>query len=85
MTPKMRRALSGGSSAPSGDDVEFAGFDFSTVTEPASDNQASLRHRAQFARSMVFAEFRYKHAAAIDYGRFVDRRPDQTPRYWRST
>jgi hypothetical protein len=77
MTPKMRRALPGGSSAPSGDDVEFAGFDFSTVTEPASDNQASLRHRAQFARSMVFA--------AIDYGRFVDRRPDQTPRYWRST
>ena len=38
--------------------------------------------RARFARRMVFEAFKYKHARAIDYDRFVDRKPDQAPRTW---
>ncbi len=34
------------------------------------------RHRANFARQMVYAEFG-RHARAIDYDDFVDRRPWQ--------
>ncbi len=44
--------------------------------------------RARFARSMVFEEFRYKHARAIDYDDFIDRRPNQAPRpprRWRAS
>ncbi len=38
--------------------------------------------RARFARSMVFQEFRYRDARALDYDHFVDRKPGQTPRTW---
>jgi len=34
---------------------------------------------------MVFEAFKYKHARAIDYDRFADRRPDQAPRSWRAS
>ena len=44
---------------------------------------ASQPRRARFARWMVFEEFQYRHARAIDYDDFVDRRPDQAPRRWR--
>ena len=37
------------------------------------------RHRANFARGAVFAEFGYRHGRAIDFADFVDRRPDQAP------
>ena len=36
--------------------------------------------RSRFARSMVFEAFKYKHARAIDYGDFIDRKPNQAPR-----
>ena len=42
--------------------------------------QADLRRRARFARRMVFEEFGYRYAQALDYDRFLDRKPDQTPR-----
>ena len=37
------------------------------------------RHRADFARAAVYAEFGYRHERAVDYVDFVDRRPDQAP------
>ena len=85
MTPEKRRAPPVWDGATSGDDVEFAGYDTFRVTHSASDNQASLQRRDRFARGMVFEEFRYKYARALNYGGFVDRQPDQVPRYWRST
>ena len=55
-------------------------------------NQARLditagcaRARARFARRMVFEEFKYKHARAIDYDDFIDRKPNQRPRRWRAS
>jgi hypothetical protein len=36
------------------------------------------RHRADFARAAVFAEFG-RHAWALDQGDFVDRKPWQMP------
>lgn len=41
--------------------------------------------RARFARRMVFGVFPYRHARAIDYDRFVDRKPDQRLRRWRAS
>jgi hypothetical protein len=79
MATEKRRAPPGWSGAPSGDDVEFAGFDISRVTHPAFQSQASLRRR-DFARAVVFEEFGYRHARAIDYDGFVDRKPNQAPR-----
>ncbi len=38
------------------------------------------RHRADFARGAVFAEFRARDAKAILDVNFVDRRPDEMPR-----
>ena len=35
------------------------------------------RRGADFARAAVFAEFGYRSGRAIDYGDFVDRKPDQ--------
>ncbi len=49
---------------------------------PLGPRPCRQRRRARFARSMVFEAFRYKHARAIDYGDFVDRRPDQVPKSW---
>ena len=50
------------------------------ATRPAS-HTSSAKHRAAFARDAVFAEFRPRAAAAIDYDGFVDRRPDQGVRH----
>ena len=82
MATEKRRAPPGWSGAPSGDDVEFAGFDISRVTHPAFQSQASLRRR-DFARAAVFEEFRHKNAVALDYGDFVDRKPNQALKSWR--
>ena len=61
------------------------GFDVLRDTPTGPRKQALLRRaRARFARSMVFEEFRYKHARAIDYDDFHDRWPDQAPRRWRA-
>ncbi len=48
-------------------------------TETPSSDLPDLR-RTRFARSMVFEEFKYKHARAIDYDGFIDRKPNQRPR-----
>ncbi len=37
------------------------------------------RHRADFARDSVFAEFRARDAKAILDVNFIDRRPDEMP------
>ena len=42
------------------------------------------RGRRGFARDIVFAEFGYQHGRAIDYDDFIDRAPDQLPRFWRA-
>ena len=39
------------------------------------------RHLNNFARQAVFAEFGKRHAKAIDQIDFIDRRPDQAPRF----
>ena len=38
------------------------------------------RHRANFARQAVFAEFGVHHAKALDEADFIDRPPGQFPR-----
>ncbi len=48
-------------------------------TRPDRAYQIS-KHRADFARSAVLAEFRTRAARAIDYDGFVDRRPNEPPR-----
>ncbi len=60
------------------------GNDVSEYTDALHAFQPDLRHRARFARRMVFEEFRYRDARAIDYGDFIDRAPDQAPRVWRA-
>ena len=57
-----------------------------SITTPTARNSSRARpfnpgrrHRANFARGVVFAEFGYRHGRAIDYADFVDRRPDQSP------
>ncbi len=47
--------------------------------------QAFLRRRSGFARAAVFEEFGYRQGRAIDYGGFVDRKPNQRPRLWRAS
>ena len=58
------------------------GFDALRVNPKAPKKQALPPPRAQFARAMVFEEFTYKHGRALDYGGFVDSRPNQAPRSW---
>jgi len=41
--------------------------------------RSNRRHRADFARQATIAAFG-RHASALDWGDFVDRRPDQAPR-----
>ncbi len=57
------------------------GFDLLNDSLQASKKQAHP-HRAGFARDMVFAEFGYRHARALDYEGFVDRTPNPAPRRW---
>ena len=65
--------------------VAFAGVDTSRDKPQALKMQARpRRHRAGFARDMVFAEFGYRHARAIECGGFVDRKPNPAPVWWRS-
>ena len=84
MTPD-RRKPSDGRRRLSGEIVSAAGIDTSRNRPSSPKTQASLRRRARFARRMVFEEFRFKHARAIDYDDFIDRRPNQAPRRWRAT
>ena len=62
--------------------VSADGFDALRVKPKAPKKQASHPHRAVFARAAVFEEFGYRHARALEYGGFVDHRPNQAPRSW---
>ena len=46
--------------------------------------RSDRRVRASFARDIVFAEFGYQHAKAIDYDGFCDRKPTSAGMWWRS-
>jgi hypothetical protein len=60
----------------------------SVSTKSRAPNQAhrngtatSIRcPRAKFARRMVFSEFGYRYARALDYDNFRDRKPGELPR-----
>ena len=41
---------------------------------------AATGRRKHFSRRMVFEQFGYRHARAIDYDNFVDRRPSDVPK-----
>ncbi len=56
----------------------------SELSPQTPKNQAFLRRRAGFARAMVFEAFGYRHARAIDYDGFVDRKPNLAPVWWRA-
>ncbi len=49
------------------------------ATRPAFST-SSAKHRADFARSAVYEDFRSRDARAIDYGGFRDRQPNEAPR-----
>ena len=59
--------------------VSAGGFDIPRITPKTARKQAALR-RSDFARDIVFAEFGYHNARAIDYGHLTDRKPHQGPR-----
>ena len=79
-----KRKPPGGRGRLSGEIVSAAGIDTFRNRPSSPKTQASLRRRARFARSVVFEEFRYRHARAIDYDGFIDRKPNQRPRLWRA-
>ncbi len=53
---------------------------YSARLSSGPDPRSCSTQRAGYARGAVYAEFPFKHARALDYGGFVDRRPNQTPR-----
>ena len=63
--------------------VSLGSGDKSEDTLEAPQKQEHSR-RAGFARDIVFAEFGYRHARALDYDAFVDRMPNQAPLWWRA-
>ena len=83
MPPRKRRPQPCGDCGAS-EKVLAGGFDFLRDTPQARNKQASHRHRAGFARDMVFEEFGYQHARAIDYVGFIDRKPNLAPVWWRT-
>ena len=77
MAPDKRRPP-GGNGRPSEEIVSAAGIDPFRDTPNSPKLQA--RRRTRFARSCVFEMFSYRDARAIDYDRFLDRKPSQSPR-----
>ncbi len=68
--------------------LDFIAVDNSNESELSPQtpkNQAFLRRRSGFARDAVYAAFGYRHGRAIDYGGFVDRRPNQRRSAWRAS
>ena len=45
-----------------------------------TETNVQARHRARFARSAVYEEFRARDARALDYDAFVDRFPGEPAR-----
>ncbi len=68
----------------SGDDVEVACIDITRITPSYPKKQTALRRRCNHARNAVFEAFGYRHARAIDYDGFIDRKPTPAPMWWRS-
>ena len=58
--------------------VVLGGFDFLRDNPQACKKQAQP-HRTGFARDMVFAEFGYRHARALDPARYFPSRSTATP------
>ena len=56
--------------------ITYPARNSSRVDRPFSPGR---RRSADFARAATISEFGYRHGKALDYGDFVDRRPDQTP------
>ena len=81
MPLKKRRGPPGGS-GPSSEIIAAVNSDGSELSPQASKKQAFLRRRCDYARDAVFEEFQYRNARAIDYGDFIDRKPDQRLRLW---
>ncbi len=84
MAPKQRRPRPGGIGRGPLKIIAVDNSDGSELSLLTPKKQTVLRRRSDFARSMVFEEFRYKHARAIDYDGFIDRKPNQRSRLWRA-
>ncbi len=82
MPPKKRRPQPGGDCGAS-EKVLADGFDCFRDS-PQSREKQEHRHRAGFARDIVFAEFGYRYARAIDYDGFKDRKPAPAGVWWRA-
>ncbi len=82
MAPKKRRPQPGGDCGAS-EKVLACGFDVQR-DNPQAGKKQEHPHRAGFARDIVFAEFGYRHARAIDYDGFVDRNPTPAGVWWRA-
>ena len=78
-----KRTPPGGIGRRSWDSVAADGFDFPRDNPNPTNSQDSIRRRGGFARGIVFAEFGSKHARALDYDGFIDRKPNQAPLWWR--
>ncbi len=80
MAAQNRRGPPGGRGRPSEVSALAAGIGTFRNRPLTIVKQVSRLRRADFARDIVFAEFGYHNARAIDYGHFTDRKPHQGPR-----
>ena len=85
MPPNGRKPRPGGIGRGSLKIIALDNCDGSELSPQKPKDQAFLRCRSDYARDAVFEEFRYKHARAIDYGAFVDRKPGPALRRWRAS
>ena len=84
MTPDKREPRPAGDGRGSLKIIAVDNSDGSELSPQAPKKQAVLRCRCDFARDAVFEEFQYRDARAIDYGGFIDPKPDQRLRLWRA-
>ena len=75
MTPDKRKPRPGGNGRGSLKSIAVDNSDRSELSPQTPKMQAAFRRRSDFARAMMFEEFKYKHARSIDYDGFIDRRP----------
>ena len=83
MTLDRRKPRPGGDGRGSLKIIAVDNSDGSELSPQAPKKQTFLRRRRDFARDAVFEESPYRNARAIDYGDFIDRKPDQRLRLWR--
>ncbi len=77
--PSTKRRPQPGGDCGASEKVLADGFDC-LRDNPRNSKKQDHRHRAGFARDIVFHEFGYRHARAIDYDGFKDRKPIK---WWR--